>query len=241
MKPTILLIDDEPQICRFMRISLGAEGFDYLEAESAERGLALAALEQPDLVILDLGLPDRDGFEALKSLRQWSKVPVLVLTARDAETEKVKLLEGGANDYLSKPFGIKELVARVRVLLRDLSSSETIDTKTRFEFPGLVIDVRDHTALLRNQPLSLARKEFAVLAYLARHHGRLVTHQALLSAVWGAHHDQDTHYLRIIISQLRKKLADNPDSPELIQTEPGVGYRFLPSPDPAEDFDSDHL
>lgn len=232
MKPTILLIDDEPQIRRFMRISLNAEGFTYLEADNSTRGLELAALEAPDLIILDLGLPDQDGFKTLQALRQWSKVPVLILTARDAEEEKVKLLEGGANDYLSKPFGIKELIARVRVLLRDLAPPGAPAEPALLRFPGLEIDIHNHQARRDGQPLSLARKEFAVLVCLARNHGRLVTHQLMLTEVWGRHHNQDTHYLRIIISQLRKKLSDNPESPEIIRTEPGVGYCFMLSPAP---------
>lgn len=230
MKPTILVIDDEPQIRRFMRISLGAEGFSYSEAESAARGLELAASNRPDLIILDLGLPDQDGFTTLKALRQWSRVPVLVLTARDAEEEKVKLLEGGANDYLSKPFGIKELIARVRVLLRDLPGQQlSTDTKT-LDFGALVIDPENHKAYLSGSPLTLARKEFAVLSYLARNHGRLVSHESVLTEIWGESHNEDTHYLRIVVSQLRKKLADNPDAPEFIKTEPGIGYRFMLSP-----------
>ncbi len=231
MKPTILLIDDEPQIRRFMRISLNAEGFTYLEADNSNRGLELAALEAPDLIILDLGLPDQDGFKTLQALRQWTNVPVLILTARDAEEEKVKLLEGGANDYLSKPFGIKELIARVRVLLRDLAPPGVPTEPALLRFPGLEIDIRNHQARRYGQPVSLARKEFAVLACLARNHGRLVTHQSMLTEVWGKHHTQDTHYLRIIVSQLRKKLSDNPESPEIIRTEPGVGYCFMLSPE----------
>lgn len=230
MKPTILVIDDEPQIRRFMRISLGAEGFSYLEAESAARGLELAASNRPDLIILDLGLPDQDGSTTLKALRQWSRVPVLVLTARDAEEEKVKLLEGGANDYLSKPFGIKELIARVRVLLRDLPGQPpSTDAKT-LDFGALVIDSENHKAYLSGTPLPLTRKELSVLSYLAKNHGRLVSHESVLTEIWGESHNEDTHYLRIVVSQLRKKLADNPDAPEFIKTEPGIGYRFMLSP-----------
>lgn len=227
MKPAILVIDDEPQIRRFMRISLGAEGFSCLEAASSKEGLEIAALEQPDLIILDLGLPDQDGFNTLQSLRQWSKVPVLILTARDAEDEKVKLLDGGANDYLSKPFGIKELIARIKVLLRDISNTESETSSPLLTFQNLEIDLQNHQAFLEGGRLELSRKEFAVLSYLARNHGRLITHQAVLAEVWGKHHNQDTHYLRIIISQLRKKLSDNPESPRFIATEPGIGYRFM--------------
>lgn len=238
MKPTILVIDDEPQIRRFMRISLGAEGFSYLEAESAARGLELASRYRPDLIILDLGLPDQDGFTTLQALRRWSRVPVLVLTARDAEEEKVKLLEGGANDYLSKPFGIKELIARLRVLLRDLPGQQPPTPPRKLDFGTLVIDPENHEAYLSGRPLALARKEFAVLSYLAKNHGRLMTHESVLTEVWGESHNEDTHYLRIVVSQLRKKLADNPDAPEFIKTEPGIGYRFVPSPETAASSDS---
>lgn len=240
MTPTILVIDDEPQIRRFMRISLGAEGFSYLEAENAARGLELASSHRPDLIILDLGLPDQDGFTTLQALRRWSCIPVLVLTARDAEEEKVKLLEGGANDYLSKPFGIKELIARVRVLLRDLPGRQPSTATKTLDFGTLVIDPDNHTAYLAGVPLTLARKEFAVLNYLAGHYGRLVTHESVLTAIWGETHNEDTHYLRIVVSQLRKKLADNPEAPEFIKTEPGIGYRFLLSPEPPATSDSDN-
>ncbi|WP_027328497.1 response regulator [Marinimicrobium agarilyticum] len=238
MKPTILVIDDEPQIRRFMRISLGAEGFSYLEAENAARGLELASSHRPDLIILDLGLPDQDGFTTLQALRQWSRVPVLVLTARDAEEEKVKLLEGGANDYLSKPFGIKELIARVRVLLRDLPGQPPSTGTGTLDFGALVIDPDNHNVYFSGEPLTLARKEFAVLYYLASNHGRLVSHESVLTAVWGETHNEDTHYLRIIVSQLRKKLSDNPDAPEFIKTEPGIGYRFILCPEPSISSDS---
>lgn len=231
MQQRILVIDDEVQIRRFMRISLQAEGFTYLEAGTARQGIDMIALESPDLVILDLGLPDEDGFKVLQTLRSWSNLPVLVLTARDAEEEKVKLLEGGANDYLSKPFGIRELIARVRVLLRDLTEGGTEeDTPARLVFRDLEIDIPNHQVWHKAQLLTLSRKEFALLVMLARHPGRLITQQQLLTSLWGKSHVEDTHYLRIFVSQLRKKLQDNPDEPTYILTEPGIGYRFIPLP-----------
>ncbi|GAB3019394.1 response regulator [Bowmanella dokdonensis] len=231
MKSRILVIDDEAQIRRFMRISLTAEGFDYFEAKTAAEGVAMASGESPDLIVLDLGLPDQDGYWVLRRLRQWSKVPVLVLTARDAEEEKVKLLEGGANDYLSKPFGVKELMARIRVLLRDLGSQEESPPASRLEFSDLVIDLVNWQAWLGGAPLSLTRKEFSLLSFLASRPGQLVTQQQLIEAIWGSLHVQDTHYVRILISQVRKKLGDDAESPRYILTEPGVGYRFQPDPD----------
>ncbi|MBU0655997.1 MAG: response regulator [Gammaproteobacteria bacterium] len=231
MTQRILVIDDEVQIQRFMRISLQAEGFAYLEATTARQGIELIAREQPDLVILDLGLPDADGFTVLQGLRSWSQLPVLVLTARDAEEEKVKLLEGGANDYLSKPFGIRELVARVRVLLRGRGDFPAeASAPARLVFPDLVIDLPNHQVWHKGQLLVLSRKEFALLAMLASQPGRLIMQQQLLSAIWGKTHVEDTHYLRIFVSQLRKKLQDDADSPAYILTEPGIGYRFIPLP-----------
>ncbi|WP_416308725.1 response regulator [Neptunicella sp. SCSIO 80796] len=230
MMQRILVIDDEPQIRRFMRISLTAESFEFLEATTAAEGLELAAQENPDLIILDLGLPDEDGFHVLQRLREWSNVPVLVLTARDAEEEKVKLLEGGANDYLSKPFGIKELIARIKVLLRDLTDNQQDNSPGLLEFSDLRIDIPNHQAWCHGKKLSLSRKEFAMLSFLAKHPNQLVTQQQLLEKIWGASHSGDTHYLRIFVSLLRKKLKDDPDNPIFIKTEPGVGYRFVQEP-----------
>ncbi|WP_194362684.1 response regulator [Neptunicella marina] len=221
----ILVIDDEPQIRRFIRISLTAENFEFLEATTAAEGLEIASTEKPDLIVLDLGLPDQDGFKVLKRLREWTNVPVLILTARDAEEEKVKLLVGGANDYLSKPFGIKELIARIKVLLRDLTDNQ--QEKTILEFRDLRIDIPNHQAWIHDEKLSLSRKEFAMLSFLASHPDQLVTQQQLLEKIWGASHSGDTHYLRIFVSLLRKKLNDDPDNPSFIKTEPGVGYRFV--------------
>lgn len=221
----ILVIDDEPQIRRFIRISLTAENFEFLEATTAAEGLEIASTQKPDLIVLDLGLPDQDGFKVLKRLREWTNVPVLILTARDAEEEKVKLLVGGANDYLSKPFGIKELIARIKVLLRDLTDNQ--QEKTILEFRDLRIDIPNHQAWIHDEKLSLSRKEFAMLSFLASHPDQLVTQQQLLEKIWGASHSGDTHYLRIFVSLLRKKLNDDPDNPSFIKTEPGVGYRFV--------------
>ncbi|MBC3765984.1 response regulator transcription factor [Neptunicella marina] len=225
MMQRILVIDDEPQIRRFIRISLTAENFEFLEATTAAEGLEIASTEKPDLIVLDLGLPDQDGFKVLKRLREWTNVPVLILTARDAEEEKVKLLVGGANDYLSKPFGIKELIARIKVLLRDLTDNQ--QEKTILEFRDLRIDIPNHQAWIHDEKLSLSRKEFAMLSFLASHPDQLVTQQQLLEKIWGASHSGDTHYLRIFVSLLRKKLNDDPDNPSFIKTEPGVGYRFV--------------
>lgn len=225
--PRILVVDDEPQIRRFMRASLTAEGYTYLEASTAEEGIKQITIESPHLVILDLGLPDADGYEVMKQLRQWSQVPVLVLTARDDELQKVKLLEGGANDYLTKPFGIRELMARIHVLLRDLSTQEQPSTEVIFRFGDLIIDRQQRKVFLRDESINLSRKEYALLDFLASHPKKLVTQQQLLEKVWGHTHQEDTHYLRIFVSQIRKKLNDDPAHPKYIETEPGVGYRFI--------------
>lgn len=230
MKARIVVVDDAPQIHKFMRISLVAEGFEYVAACTGREALDELKTRQADLVILDLGLPDMDGFEVLQTLRSWSQVPVLVLTARDAEDEKVKLLNGGANDYLSKPFGIRELVARVRVLLRDLHLSPAVTPKTTLHFEELSFDLPNYRVFQHGQSVTLSRKEFALLSFLARTPGQLITQQQLLMKVWGASHCDDAHYLRIVVSQLRKKLNDSAEYPRLIQTEPGVGYRFIDSP-----------
>jgi two-component system, OmpR family, KDP operon response regulator KdpE len=229
IKKKILVIDDEEHIRRFIKISLVTEGFEYFESATAQMGLHLAGTESPDLVILDLGLPDKDGYQVLRELRSWSDVPVLILTARDAENETVKLLDGGANDYLSKPFGIKELIARIKVLLRD-SHSQINDLILRFN--KLSIDIARHQVIHNNLLLRLSKKEFALLCFLARHPQQLITQENLLNVLWGSSHTNDKHYLRIFVSQLRKKLNDNADSPIYIKTVPSVGYIFLQSPLP---------
>ncbi|WP_286822848.1 MULTISPECIES: response regulator [unclassified Idiomarina] len=224
--PRILVIDDEPQIRRFMRASLTAEGYTYLEAATAGQGIKQITSQNPHLVILDLGLPDADGYQVMRQLREWSQVPVLVLTARDDELQKVKLLEGGANDYLTKPFGIRELMARIHVLLRDLSDQQPT-AEAQLRFGELLIDREQHKVFLQNEMVNLSRKEYALLDFLVSHPQKLVTQQQLLEKIWGRTHQEDTHYLRIFVSQVRKKLKDDPAQPKYIETEPGVGYRFI--------------
>ena len=225
--PRVLVIDDEAQIRRFLDIGLRAEGYEVLQAATAAEGLAQAATRAPDLVILDLGLPDRDGHEVLSELRQWSQVPVLMLSVRSAETEKVRALDAGANDYVTKPFGIQELMARLRALLRDRSVAGAEEAQPRYDDGRLGIDLARREVILDGSPLSLTRKEYAVLALLLRHAGRVVTQQQLLREVWGASHVQDSQYLRIVIGKLRQKLGDDPAQPRWLKTEPGVGYRFI--------------
>ncbi|URL58684.1 response regulator transcription factor [Luteibacter flocculans] len=224
--PRVLVIDDEAQIRRFLDIGLRAEGYHVLLAATGGEGLGLAATQSPDLVILDLGLPDMEGHDVLRELRQWSEVPVLMLSVRDAETEKVKALDNGANDYVTKPFGIQELMARLRALLRQGAKSGQADASLRYDDDRLSIDLARRDVTVDGRPVTLTRKEFAVLALLVRHPGRVVTQQQMLREVWGATHTQDTHYLRIVMGKLRQKLGDDPTTPRWLKTEPGVGYRF---------------
>ncbi|WP_133501450.1 response regulator [Cognatilysobacter terrigena] len=220
-----LVIDDEPQIRRFLDISLRAQGYVVLAAATADDGLAQLATDGADVVILDLGLPDRDGVEVLRDLRQWSSVPVLVLTARGDEDEKVKLLDAGANDYVTKPFGIRELMARLRALRRMQATAD--DEPAVYDDGELRIDPVRREVLRGGVALSLTRKEYALLTLLVRHAGRVVTQPQLLREVWGPTHQGDTHYLRILVGKLRQKLGDDAAHPRWIATEPGVGLRFL--------------
>jgi len=226
--PRVLVIDDERQIRRFLDIGLRAEGYHVLQAANAAEGLALAATREPDLVILDLGLPDREGHEVLAELRQWSTVPVLVLSVRDDEGQKVRALDNGANDYVTKPFGIQELMARLRALLRNRPAEAAADPQPVYDDGHLRIDRARREVSLDHAPVALTRKEYAVLAALLRHAGRVVSQQQLLREIWGPSHVQDSHYLRIVIGRLRQKLGDDPAAPRWLQTESGVGYRFIP-------------
>jgi two-component system, OmpR family, KDP operon response regulator KdpE len=221
----ILVIDDEAQIRRFLDIGLRAEGYEVLLAATAAEGLALAATRTPDLIILDIGLPDMEGHAVLAELRQWSQLPVLMLSVRDAESEKVRALDRGANDYMTKPFGIQELMARLRALLRNRSGEPEVPP--RYDDGRLTIDLARREVSLDGAPLALTRKEFAVLAMLLRHAGRVVTQQQLLREVWGPTHTSDSQYLRIVIGKLRQKLGDDPANPRWLKTEPGVGHRFI--------------
>ncbi|WP_394558422.1 response regulator [Aquipseudomonas alcaligenes] len=222
---TILVVDDEVQIRKFLRISLSAQGYRVLEAGNGSEGLAQAALERPDLVVLDLGLPDKDGQQVLSELREWSQVPVLVLSVRASEGEKVKALDSGANDYVTKPFGIQEFLARVRALLRQGAAGELQEAAA--QSGSLQVDFAYRRVTLAGTEVALTRKEYAVLAMLARHLGRVVTQQQLLKDIWGPTHVEDSHYLRVVVGHLRQKLGDDPAAPRFIVTEAGVGYRLL--------------
>jgi two-component system KDP operon response regulator KdpE len=214
----VLVIDDEPQIRRFLEISLRAQGHAVQLAATAREGLERLAEDGADLVILDLGLPDQDGQAALQELRQWTQVPVIVLTVRADEAEKVAALDAGANDYVTKPFGVKELMARVRALLRSQLASHSGQAP---------LDLVRREVSVRGEAVTLSRKEYALLSLLVLHAGRVITQPQLLREVWGPTHQQDTHYLRILVAKLRQKLGDDAAAPRWIVTEPGVGLRFL--------------
>jgi two-component system KDP operon response regulator KdpE len=227
----ILIVDDEPQIRKFVDISLRSQGYATLLAATGQEGLTALASKGADLVVLDLGLPDLDGRQVLAELRQWSDVPVIVLTVRADEAEKVALLDGGANDYMTKPFGVDELMARIRASLR--STRPGREATAVLDDGHLRIDLAGREVVLDGQPVALSRKEFALLALLAGQPGRLITQGQILKALWGPTHTDDAHYLRILVSKLRHKLGDDASMPRYIVTEPGVGLRFVFADRPA--------
>ena len=224
MQENILIIDDEVQIRRLLEITLSANDYKISEASTGKEGLALAASVQPVLIILDLGLPDTDGLEILKKLREWYSKPVIILSVRNSEEDIVKALDLGANDYLTKPFRTGELLARIRVAIRQ---SQGISDKPILEFGTLSIDLTNHTARKNNELLKLTSTEFSLLALLAKNEGRVLTHQYILKEVWGVGYQEETQYLRVFIAQLRKKVEDDPAKPKLLNTESGIGYRFV--------------
>ncbi|HOD14224.1 MAG TPA: response regulator transcription factor [Spirochaetota bacterium] len=221
--PVILIIDDEPQIRRLLRLTLDAHGYQVHDATTAREGLQQVAMVRPDLVILDLGLPDMSGLEALRELREWSQTPVIVLTVKNSEQDKVDLLDAGANDYVTKPFGMGELLARMRAALR-LSLPDSSDGV--FSTGGITIDFARRIVTRNGEELRLTPTEYALLRFLARHAGKVVTHAQIIHELWGPDSQPDTSYLRVYVLQLRRKIEQDPASPRLLITEPGVGYRL---------------
>ena len=221
----ILVVDDEAQIRRFLRISLKSQGYEVIEAENAADGIACAATQTPDLVVLDLGLPDADGKTVLSEIRAWSSVPVIVLSVRASESEKVLVFDHGANDYVTKPFGIQEFLARVRNLLRQ--HVQVSSAPRQFDDGHLHVDLAKRRIVLRGELVHLTRKEYSLLQALLTHPSQVNTQSQLLRDIWGPTHSDDTHYLRVLVGKLRQKLGDNPNEPQYIETEPGVGYRFV--------------
>lgn len=225
VKAKILVIDDEVPIRKFLRISLTAAGYGISEASKGSEALLMLEDAKPDLIILDLGLPDVDGQELITAIRSRCQAPVIVLSVRGEEHEKVAALDAGANDYVTKPFAVGELLARVRASLR--SAMEPGGLESRMEINSLSLDSEGHQVRLDDQIIKLTPREFALLEFLMRHAGKVLTHRHLLREIWGDTHEDDKHYLRIYIRQLRMKLGDDPVKPKFIANEPGIGYRFI--------------
>lgn len=223
-EPSILVIEDELPIRRFLRASLANEGYHFVEASSGEEGLRLATSQPPDLVILDLGLPDMDGQEVLQRLREWFTAPIIILSARDQETQKIKALDNGADDYVTKPFGTGELMARMRTALRHANRGGT--EVTTISIGDLNVDLAARTVLVKSEPVHLTPLEYKLLVTMLKHAGKVLTHRFLLREVWGPLDSQEYHYLRVFVASLRRKLESDPARPRYILTEQGVGYRF---------------
>jgi two-component system, OmpR family, KDP operon response regulator KdpE len=225
----VLVVDDEPQIHRVLRPALTACGYEVLEAATGRDALRIIATSAPDVVVLDLGLPDMDGKDVLREARAFCSIPIVILSARDREAEKIAALDLGADDYLEKPFGIGELLARLRTALRHCGRSHS--ESSRIESAGLCIDFASRLVTKNGTKIKLTPKEYDILATLARHAGRPLTHRQVLMAVWGPAHQNDTQYLRVYVGQLRSKIEDDGSTPQIILTEPGVGYRFAKTED----------
>ncbi len=220
---TILIIDDEVQIRRLLEITLSANGYKISEATNGKEGCALTASLNPMLILLDLGLPDMDGLEVLKRIREWYTLPVIILSVRNSEEDIIRALDNGANDYLTKPFRTGELLARIRVAMRQSNASES---DSALVFGNLTIDLSRHLAFKNDEIIKLTSTEFSILALLAKNEGRVLTHMFILKEIWGTGYQEQTQYLRVFIAQLRKKIENDPSSPKLLITESGIGYRF---------------
>lgn len=224
--PKVLVVDDEPQIRRFLRVSLQSHDYTVIEAENGKEGLRVCTVQKPDLLILDLGLPDMDGLEVIKLVREYSQIPIIVLSIRSDDVDKIEALDRGANDYVTKPFSMGELLARMRAALRQ-GRSEGGEAETVVTAGDVSIDLSKRLITLGGTPVKLSRKEYDLLKILATHPGKVITHQQLLQEVWGPAYVEETQYLRVYIGQLRQKLERDPAAPKFLITEPGVGYRLL--------------
>lgn len=223
MKSEILIIDDEPAIRKMLEINLEANGYKVIQADTALQGIQLSASHQPDLILLDIGLPDQNGLDTLLHLRQWYKNPIIILSVFNQESFIIKALDTGANDYLTKPFRVGELLARIRALLK---GKQTIDQKSEIISGDLKIDLAARAVYKNNQLIKLTSTEYKLLSLLAKFEGRVLTHTNLLKEIWGVGHQLETQYLRVFIGTLRKKIEDDPNHPLHIHTESGIGYRF---------------
>ena len=222
---TVLAVDDDRALLRALRIGLSALGHNVLVASTGDQGISQAAIGTPDIIVLDLGLPDLDGMEVCHRIRQWSDVPIIVLSADGTEDRKIASLDGGADDYMTKPFGMGELEARVRVALRHASAEGGDEEAKNITVGALELDLVHHEARMGSQPVELTTREFSLLVFLARHAGKICTHRMILEAVWGPHYGTETQYLRVYVYRLRRKLGD--DRGELLRTIPGVGYQLV--------------
>jgi len=227
--PLILVIDDESAMRRFLRVSLESHGYRWVEADSGREGLAQAAQRNPDLVLLDLGLPDQDGLEVTSRLREWAKMPIIVISARGQEEDKVRALDAGADDYLTKPFGVNELLARIRVALRHAYGAAGPSAPS-IEVGGLKLDLERREVFVDGREIHLTPIEYKLLTLLAKHAGKVLTHRQILKEVWGPNQSDHVHYVRVHMAELRKKIEQNPARPTWLVTEPGVGYRFRDRP-----------
>ena len=225
-EPTVLIIEDEPQIRRFLRASLSSQGYKLYEATTAKEGLNEAAAHPPDVVLLDLGLPDMDGLDVIIRLREWLSAPIIIISARGQERDKVSALDSGADDYLTKPFGVAELMARMRVAMRHSSSTQGGESQTVFEIGDLRVDLAKRLVFLKDKELKLTPIEFKLLTFLVKHAGKVLTHRQISQEVWGPHYAEENHSLRVFIYQLRHKIESNPAQPKHLITEAGVGYRL---------------
>jgi two-component system, OmpR family, KDP operon response regulator KdpE len=226
-KPTILVIEDEPPLQKFLRLTLSTQNYNVIEAPNGEQGMRHAAMSRPDLIILDLGLPDLDGVEVTRRLREWTATPIIVVSARGKEQDKVVALDAGADDYLTKPFGVGELLARVRVALRHIATANPQTGEAVFEVGGLRVDLAGREVSVDARPVHLTPNEFKLLAVLVKNAGRVLTHRHLLKEVWGPGSTEESHYLRVYMNQLRQKLEADAARPRYLLTEPGVGYRLV--------------
>lgn len=225
-KELILLIEDEPQMRRFLRITLQSQGYRLVEAATAQEGLMQASTRNPDVVLLDLGLPDLDGLEVTKRLREWTQTPIIVISAREQEQDKVRALDAGADDYLTKPFNAGELLARIRVALRHLARRSAGQTEPVFVLHNLRVDLAQRQVFLDDKEVHLTPMEYKLLTVLVRHAGKVITHRQLLKEVWGPAHVNEVQYLRVYMTQLRHKLEADPARPRFLMNEPGIGYRL---------------
>jgi two-component system KDP operon response regulator KdpE len=229
-KELILLIEDEPQMRRFLRITLQGHGYRLVEAGTGQEGLMQAASRNPDVILLDLGLPDLDGLEVTKQLREWTQIPIVIISAREQEQDKVKALDAGADDYLTKPFSAGELMARIRVALRHVAR-QTGKQEPVFMLQNLRVDLAQRQVFIDNAEVHLTPIEYKLLTVLVRHAGRVITHRQLLQEVWGPAHVNEVQYLRVYMTQLRHKLEVDPTRPRFLMNEPGIGYRLKFDPE----------